>query len=280
MNWGHWCSVLCVWGMVSTAGAASYLPGNSYLLIDDGNLASVVKASMGTTKSKTVNLLSWAQIQQAPPHPAEKYQRERHFGFWLDYENDDTCLDTRGLLLLNTSLVDPEVTEKPCRVAKGEWYDPYTNDHYYDATDVQIDHTVPLKNAYISGAFAWTWKKRCAYFNFLANDSHLKVVQREANLKKLDRGPEDWMPTNTAYTCTYLADWLKVKAIWRLMLSEKEAQAIAKHIKTAKCPASVFTVSKSELQKQRQQIAETENFCPADPPTMNRIIELRRTQEL
>lgn len=276
MKLGHCCFVLVVWGMVSVAGAASFLPGNSYLLIDDGNVSTVMKAS-ATAKSKSVNLLAWAQIQQAPPHPAEKYERERHFGYWLKYENAETCLNTRGLLLLSTSLVTPEVTETPCRVATGEWYDSYTDAHYFDAQDVQVDHMVPLKNAYISGAFAWDWKKRCAYFNFLANDFHLKVVHRDANLKKLDKGPDQWIPSNASYTCAYLSEWLKVKAIWRLMLSEKEAQAISKIIKTEKCPASAFTITKSELNNQRQQIAAAETSCPADPPTREQIMEIRRS---
>lgn len=270
MNWGHWCSVLCVWGMVATAGAASYLPGNSYMLIDDGSMAQATKASAGNT-SKTINLLSWAQIQKAPPHPAEKYVRERHFGIWIDFEDDDTCLDTRGLVLVKNSTIDPIVTEQPCRVDKGEWYDPYTNAYYYDAKDVQIDHIVPLKNAYISGAFDWSWKKRCAYFNFLGNEFHLKAVEKKANLNKVDKGPEAWLPPNAAYTCTYISDWLKIKAIWRLMISEKEAQGIAQILKTAKCPAALFAMSKSELSKQRKLITEYENSCPATPPDLERL---------
>ncbi len=284
MIWGHWCSVLCVWGLVATAGAASYLPGNSYLLIDDGSSSDVVKASAtvapsSTGKSKTINLLSWAKIKKAPPHPLEKYERERHFGFWLDFAGDDTCLDTRGLVLVRTSLVEPHVTTKPCRVDKGEWYDPYTDETYIDAAQVQIDHLVPLKNAYISGAFAWNWKKRCAYFNFMANDFHLQPVESITNIQKKDKGPDAWLPPNPAHTCTYIAEWLKVKAIWNLMLSEAESQSISKTIKKANCPSQMFSISKADLNIQRKAIKQFENACPATPPDMERIAELRKLHE-
>ncbi len=52
------------------------------------------------------------------------------------------------------------VTNSACTATSGTWFSPYDGATWTAASDVDIDHMVPLKNAWISGANAWTTAKR------------------------------------------------------------------------------------------------------------------------
>ena len=47
-----------------------------------------------------------------------------------------------------------------CQVASGEWYDPFTGETITDATKLDVDHMVPLKNAHDSGGWKWDNQKK------------------------------------------------------------------------------------------------------------------------
>ena len=82
------------------------------------------------------------------------YDRDE-FGGWIDVDND--CQNTRAEILIDNSKEEVFFRSfNNCVVDSGYWYDPYTDRHYSLAEDVQIDHFVPLKNAYISGAHEWS----------------------------------------------------------------------------------------------------------------------------
>ena len=52
------------------------------------------------------------------------------------------------------------VVDSACAATSGTWFSPYDGATWTAASDVDIDHMVPLKNAWISGANAWTASKR------------------------------------------------------------------------------------------------------------------------
>ncbi|MFF7369787.1 hypothetical protein [Streptomyces tricolor] len=60
--------------------------------------------------------------------------------------------------------------------------------------DVDIDHMVPLGEAWDSGASAWTDAERRAYANDLDDERSLAAVRDSINQSKADRGPTEWMP--------------------------------------------------------------------------------------
>lgn len=244
--------LLCmVW--VSQVLAADALPGTKHFVVDDSG--------------PVVDFLALQQINAPAPKPVTKYKREFHFGRWMDFPTDDTCLTTRGLVLDRETLVPLKFYEHyPCHVAKGYWYDPYTDRKYSLATQVEIDHAVPLKNAYLSGAWEWSWRRRCSYFNFLATNVHLIPIESKTNSAKLDYGPERWLPPNKKYHCQYVANWMRIKTIWKLRLSEKEATAIQNLVLARKCNPEQFTMTQEELAAQRLEIIKTANQCPANPP--------------
>lgn len=228
--------------------AADHLPGESYFYIKE------------TTGD--VYLLSWKKQNSHPPKPNEKYDRKKHFGVWLDFPHDNTCLTTRGLVLERDTLGPIKVYEnKPCFISEGLWYDPYTDAYYDDAKEIEIDHVVPLKQAYIAGAHSWTWKQRCSYFNFLGNRNHLIPIEGKVNSAKLDNGPEEWMPPNVDYHCQYLSNWLRVKAIWKLMLSEIETKTISTINQSLTCDPKLFILYSEELKDLRSKADITAEDC-------------------
>lgn len=51
-------------------------------------------------------------------------------------------------------------TEKKCRVLSGRWISPFTGNVIHNASEIDIDHVVPLKWAWEHGASEWSQKKR------------------------------------------------------------------------------------------------------------------------
>lgn len=255
-----------------------FIPGNSFLTVTEtassaSPLSSASQDSFGRlafalpgAESALINTLQWIHTRTFPPRPREAYDRAGHFGSWIDLPSDRTCFNTRGLILIRDSQRPVTVfPNDPCFINTGAWNDPYTGRLTMQAKDLQIDHVVPLKNAYISGAFAWTWKTRCAYANFMGNKFHLRAVDSAANMAKGDNTPAQFLPPNRAFTCDYLADWLKIKLIWRLMMSERETLAIANLVKAAGCDPRIFHYSAREVAAQRQAIVAFQNECPNTP---------------
>ena len=254
---------------VSWAFAADQLPGDKYFVINEVQQSPLMTVAYSSPSEETaeMDLLSWNEFKTSPPKPKEKYDRKKHFGIWLDLLDDNTCFTTRGLVLVRDSKVPVRTkVDKPCRVISGEWFDPYTDQVYVKAWHVEVDHVVPLKNAYISGADKWSWKRRCAYFNYMGNKFHLMPIETVTNREKSDRSVEEWTPPNKKYQCQYVANWLKIKAIWSLRMSENEVNGINNVIKTHNCDPKMFQMKAAELAEQRQLIQEVANSCPGTPP--------------
>jgi hypothetical protein len=80
----------------------------------------------------------------------QKYEREA-FGAWID--QDDDCQNTRHELLISRSIKETKLRPDNCLVKSGQWFDPYSGDHIFAAIELDIDHLVPLKFAWVHGAF-------------------------------------------------------------------------------------------------------------------------------
>ncbi|HPI41593.1 MAG TPA: HNH endonuclease family protein, partial [Pseudobdellovibrionaceae bacterium] len=146
-------------------------------------------------------------------------------------------------------------------VARGRWLDPYTGREFYESRDIQIDHFVPLKNSYISGAWKWDYQKRCLYANFLGNPYHLVAVSGRENMVKSDKAPDRYMPPNSRYNCRYLQQWLKLKMIWDLGLTPPEVSKIRQLVEENNCSSEDLVISSEELLKQRNVIEQNLDLC-------------------
>jgi hypothetical protein len=113
------------------------------------------------------------------------------------------------------------VVNSACAATSGSWYSPYDGATWTAASDLDIDHVVPLKNAWISGAWAWTTSKRESYANDLT-DPQLMAVTDNVNQSKGDKSPDSWKPPLTSYYCTYARMWVRVKYVWALTVTSAE----------------------------------------------------------
>ncbi len=118
------------------------------------------------------------------------------------------------------------VVNSACASTSGTWFSPYDGATWSLASDVDIDHVVPLKNAWESGAWAWTTTKREAFANDLV-DPQLIAVTDNVNQSKGDRAPDVWKPPLSSYWCTYAEMWVRVKYVWALTVTSTEKSALA-----------------------------------------------------
>ena len=75
-------------------------------------------------------------------------------------------------------------TDRKCRVETGQWFGAFTAVYVDDPGDLDIDHIVPLKNAHLSGAWAWNPAMKEEYANYLEDPDHLIAVASRANRSK------------------------------------------------------------------------------------------------
>ncbi len=142
------------------------------------------------------------------------------FVHWSDL--DGNGCDTREEVLKRDSISKPQVDPYRCYVVAGDWYSKYDGKTLTDRGDVDIDHVVALKEAWDSGAWAWSMSQRQAFANDLTDRRTLIAVTDRANASKSDKDPSNWMPPLKSYWCTYLSDWISVKARWGLSMDQSE----------------------------------------------------------
>lgn len=218
-----------------------------------------------TPEAGFINLLNHRHVQKSFPMPAAPYNRDRHFGGWLRDDTEESCLNTRAKVLIRDSQKDVTLAASGCSVESGEWDDPYTGRLHFKASDIQIDHLVALKNAYMTGAHEWNFEKRCLYSNYMGNAFHLLSVNGRENLKKSDHSPAGYTPPNRAYKCQFVKQWLNVKLIWGLRVTPVERQAIQEVVEENHCNRAWFDVAPRELQSQRDYMRQHADLCAVAP---------------
>ncbi|WP_432893936.1 HNH endonuclease family protein [Kribbella sp. CA-245084] len=121
--------------------------------------------------------------------------------------------------------------DSSCQPTAGSWYSVYDKTTFTDSSDVDIDHIVPLAEAWKSGASGWTQAKRQEFANNLTI-SQLIAVSASSNRSKGDRDPSEWQPTNTAVHCIYARYWIWVKYTYKLSLQSAEKTALQQMLGT------------------------------------------------
>ena len=190
------------------------------------------------TSARRLDGLRVAQ-RRDPSVPA--YDRDAFGTAWSD--TDDNGCNQRDDVLLRDAVPGSTTTAPQGRcdhdVLAGTWVDPYAGgtlvlDDLKDprqAQAVQIDHVVPLAEAWSSGAHAWSPERRRRYANDLGV---LLAVDGPTNAAKGSDDPAAWRPRK-AYQCTYALRWVEVKHRWRLAADAAEVRAL--HEMLAYCPA-------------------------------------------
>lgn len=161
-----------------------------------------------------------ADLEVRTSDPTAPYVRDRMDGGGWDYDPSTGC-NTRELVLIDESLVEPEVDAK-CRTTKGQWRSFYDGAVITDPADLEIDHFVPLADAWRSGAAGWTPDRRLAFANDRTSPDTLIAVTGTTNTSKGDSTPDQWLPADPATWCTYGQMWVRVKAAWDLSVTQPE----------------------------------------------------------
>jgi len=151
----------------------------------------------------------------------------KNWRHWID--NDKDCQNTRAEILIAASLENVSYRNgKTCSVYSGKWYDPYSDKVWTLASDVDIDHIVPLAWAYAHGASDWSSERKAKF----ANDSeNLIAVKDNINQAKGAKGPEQWLPPNYSFRCEYVNSFQRVVERYGLVYTTSEEVLVKHYIK-------------------------------------------------
>ncbi|KIM37489.1 hypothetical protein M413DRAFT_275443 [Hebeloma cylindrosporum] len=133
-----------------------------------------------------------------------------------------TC-DTRETVLKRDGT--NVVTDSACKALSGNWVSPYDNVPTTLASDLDIDHLVPLKEAWISGARNWSPAQREAFANDLTRPQ-LVAVTDNLNQSKGDKDVAHWLPPFQSFVCIYVRAWVQVKHFYALTIDSAEKTAL------------------------------------------------------
>ena len=214
----HWSSAL----LASTVGALLLLaPAPAHAATFTGTLAQAVAAVPTAAESNT------------------GYDRTL-FKHWVDADGD--CQNARSEVLISEAESDTPLTYTTsgrCTVATGRWFSYYDRVSWTVASDVDIDHMVPLAEAWGSGASGWTAARREAYANDLGDYRTLVGVTDNVNQAKSDQDPSTWLPTYDK--CRYVAEWVAVKIRWGLTADSAEKSVLDSYAASCSTTVTVTT---------------------------------------
>ena len=165
------------------------------------------------------------RLEALPVQPEQRSGYDRDlFDQWIDADGDG-C-DTRREVLIAEAAIRPRVGAS-CSLSGGQWYSVYDG-----ATETgrgsgfDVDHLVPLAEAWDSGAYAWDRETRRRYANDLGYAHSLVAVSASSNRRKGADDPSEWLPPDRSVRCWYAESWIAVKARWELSVDEGEVRAL------------------------------------------------------
>jgi hypothetical protein len=142
------------------------------------------------------------------------------FTHWVTISG--TC-DTRETVLERDG--SGVTVDSACKATKGSWTSVYDGVRTSDPSSFDIDHVVPLAEAWGSGASRWTSPDRKDFANDLVRPQ-LIAVSASSNRSKGDRDPAEWQPTAATWRCEYVREWIDVKYYWDLDVDSAEKGAL------------------------------------------------------
>ncbi|MEU1789105.1 HNH endonuclease family protein [Streptomyces sparsogenes] len=159
------------------------------------------------------------ELTVAPEDDAPGYTRSK-FPHWIIQHG---ACDTREVVLQRDGTDVSQ--DDQCRAISGHWVSPYDGVAAEAAGQLDIDHVVPLKEAWRSGAAVWTTEDRKAFANDLMH-SQLVAVSARSNRSKADKDPAHWQPPLAGYRCIYGRAWISVKHMYDLAVDPAERSAL------------------------------------------------------
>ncbi|MGW7521517.1 HNH endonuclease family protein [Streptomyces sp. NPDC054796] len=156
---------------------------------------------------------------------SDGYSRDK-FPHWIDQGSG--CNTREAVLKRDGEGVE---TGSDCYPTSGSWTSPYDGETWTDPSDVDIDHVVPLAEAWRSGASGWTQSERQSLANDL-DTAQLLAVTDNVNQSKGDQDPAEWMPSKADYHCQYARMWIWVKDTHGMTVDSAEKSALTEALGT------------------------------------------------
>ncbi|MBC9225612.1 HNH endonuclease [Aeromicrobium sp. zg-636] len=178
------------------------------------------------------------RVAERRPAGVPDYSRREFGTAWKDV--DGNGCNQRDDVLLRDAVPGTTVVQVqrscPHDVLAGTWVDPYSGAQltFTDLKDqrqaqaIQIDHVVPLAEAWLSGAHAWPAERRERFANDLGV---LLASDGPTNASKGSGDPAAWRPKGP-FQCAYATHWIDVKHRWQLAVDRSEARALTEMLAT------------------------------------------------
>ena len=163
--------------------------------------------------------------------PKTGYDRDEFGAAWADVDRNG-CDTRNDVLARDLTDVTYEAGTHECVVLTGTLDDPYTGTAIDfvrgpQSARVQIDHVIALSDAWQKGAQQWDAETRRQFANDPAN---LLAVDGPANGAKGDGDAATWLPPSTGYRCAYVVRQVRVKAAYRLWVTQAEHDAMDRQL--------------------------------------------------
>ncbi|MEU4510000.1 HNH endonuclease family protein [Nonomuraea wenchangensis] len=186
------------------------------------------KASKPDSASVSDARKKLAKLQVKGRAPRTGFDRDKFGPSWADVDRNG-C-DTRNDIL-KRDLEDETFKSgtHDCIVLTGTLKDPYSGKTIEfkrgqdTSTAVQIDHLIPLSDAWQKGAQQWSATKRKEFANDPLN---LQATDGPLNGQKSDSDAATWLPPRKSYRCTYIARQIDVKAKYDVWVTAAEKSAM------------------------------------------------------
>lgn len=198
---------------------------------DSGGAVATPKPSSPDQASEMLEKLTVSPAGSMAGYSREEFPHWASDGTEFGWEEPDGSCDVRDDALIRDGR-SVEIDED-CSFVSGEWVGPYSGAVLTDSSDVDVDHIVPLANAWRSGADEWTESDRETYANA---PGVLLATDDGTNQSKGDKGPEAWRPPNRDYWCEYAGRWVEVKSVWSLTVTGAERDALEEMLGTCGGP--------------------------------------------
>jgi len=200
---------------VANFGEAIMLYGGKVIRINKTRVLVLISVFLMCSSSAPVSANTLQLV--VAEDKATGYNRSA-FKHWVDA--DKNGCNTRAEVLIEEAIVKPKVGPQ-CKLTGGKWLSSYDGKTITNASLLDVDHMVPLAEAWRSGAWKWSSTQRQAFANDLDDARALIAVTLSTNRSKGDKDPALWMPTKEQ--CTYAENWIEVKVKYSLTVDTKEA---------------------------------------------------------
>ncbi|MER7553235.1 MULTISPECIES: HNH endonuclease family protein [Streptomyces] len=181
--------------------------------------APSAQAAMPTPVSAATARTYLSQLTVGAEGSSSGYSRDK-FPHWITQSG---ACNTREVVLKRDGTNVQQ--DSSCAAVSGSWFSPYDGATWSAASDVDIDHMVPLAEAWRSGASSWTTAQRQSFANDLTRPQLIAVTDN-VNQSKGDKDPAEWMPPTSSYKCTYVRAWVHVKKHYNLTVDSAEKSAL------------------------------------------------------